>query len=114
VTTAAWAVVALAPVGFVACATQQYFASPDQGIESLVEAVTTDDQSRLEAILGLRADRLIRSGDTVADRQNREAFLAAYRETHEIRLADDTHAVLVIGQDADAHSTRTIVGWMVV
>ena len=98
-TTAAGAVIALSPVGFVACATQQHFASPDLGVESLVEAVKTNDQPTLKAILGPRADRLMSSGDTVADQHSREAFLTAYREIHEIRLAGDTHAVLILGQD---------------
>lgn len=99
-TIAAVALLVLALGGLAACATQQSFASPKDGMTALVEAVRTDDPARLQAILGPHGNELLRSGDTVADQQYREAFLKAYREANTFMLEGDRQAVLVIGRNA--------------
>src|SRR5512142_2905452 len=57
---------------------QQGFATPQAAVDALVAAARGDDTARLGRILGPGSDRLIRSGDPVADDQGRERFVAAY------------------------------------
>ncbi len=98
-TICALALLALEPVALAAAAGQKSFASPEAGITALVEAVRLDDQPMLHAVLGPHGSKLISSGDTVADRRNREAFLKAYREANKLGLEGDAKATLVIGKD---------------
>ncbi len=92
------ALIALAPMAL-AAATQKSFASPEEGITALVEAVKSDDQPALLALLGPHGGKLISSGDSVADRQSREAFLKAYDEANKLVHDGDAKVTLVIGKD---------------
>jgi hypothetical protein len=92
------ALMVLAPMALAAAA-QKSFVSPEAGITALVEAVKSDDQPVLLALLGPHGGKLISSGDAVADRQSREAFVKAYGEANKLVLAGDQHATLVIGKD---------------
>lgn len=83
----------------VALAAQKTFATPEAGIAALVEAVKTNDQAVLRAILGDHGENLVSSGDAVADAQNRDRFIAAYNDAHKIERNGDTQARLVIGKD---------------
>ena len=58
-----------------------------------------NDQPILRAILGPHGNKLIGSGDRVADQQYRKAFIKAYNEANKIVFEGDQQAVLVIGQD---------------
>ena len=98
-TVCALALLVLAPIALAATAVQKRFASPEAGIAALVEAVKSDDQPALLAILGPHGSKLISSGDAVADRQSREAFIKAYSEANKLMLEGDTQAALVIGKD---------------
>ena len=91
--------IAMAPVALAATATQKSFASPEAGITALVEAIKVNDLPMLQVILGPQGKKLISSGDTVADQENREAFIKAYGEANTLVFEGDTQAVLVIGQD---------------
>jgi hypothetical protein len=89
----------MAPVVLAATAAQKHFASPEAGITALVEAIKVNDLAMLQAILGPQGKKLISSGDTVADQENREAFIKAYSEANTLVFEGDKQAVLVIGQD---------------
>ena len=93
------ALLVMAPVALAATAGQKSFASPEAGIVALVEAVKVNDQPMLLAVLGPHGEKLISSGDAVADRQRREAFLKAYDEANKLVLEGDAQATLVIGKD---------------
>lgn len=95
----ALALIAMAPVVLAATAAQKNFASPEAGITALVEAIKVNDLAMLQAILGPQGKKLISSGDTVADQENREAFIKAYSEANTLVFEGDKQAVLVIGQD---------------
>lgn len=84
----------------VGCASQQTFASPDEGKVALVDAIRADDSARLRTILGPHSHELFRSGDPVADQHYRDAFLKAYGEAHSLVVEGDQRAVLVIGRRA--------------
>lgn len=78
---------------------QRTFRSPQAGVAALVAAVRSNDRHALRAILGVRGDRLIDSGDPVADGKARDAFVAAYDHAHHIETAGKTQATLVIGEN---------------
>lgn len=82
-----------------ATSVQKSFESPEAGVNALVEAVKSNDQTMLRSILGPHSRKLVSSGDEVADEQNREAFIKAYSEANKIALESDTQATLMIGND---------------
>ena len=88
-----------APIALAADVAQKTFSSPEAGIAALVEAVKANDQAALRALLGARGEKLITSGDAVADAQNRAAFIAAYDTAHKIEPSGDAQATLVVGKD---------------
>jgi hypothetical protein len=95
----AWALIVAVPLALADTAGQMSFVSPGAGITALVEAVKSNDQAMLLAILGTHGSNLISSGDAVADARSREAFLKAYSVANKLVLDGDTQAVLVIGKD---------------
>jgi len=88
-----------APIASAGASAQKNFASPEAGVEALVEAVRANDQTALQSILGPHSRKLISSGDDIADVRRREAFVTEYTEANKIVLDGDTKATLVIGDD---------------
>ena len=78
---------------------QTTFDSPEAGVAALVAAVEANDAKALRAILGTHGEKLISSGDSVADMKHREAFIKAYRRANAIEKASDTRATLLVGKD---------------
>ncbi|MDE2059140.1 MAG: DUF2950 domain-containing protein [candidate division NC10 bacterium] len=78
---------------------QKSFASPEEAVQTLVEAVKTGDMETLATILGPEGRPLIASGDAVADTQERERFVRAYDQLHKLERPAETKAVIIIGQD---------------
>jgi hypothetical protein len=79
-------------------AAQRHFATPDAAVAALVRADRANNRTALLAILGPSGAKLIRSGDPVADRLNRERFVAAFDEAHRIEVEAQHTAVLIVGQ----------------
>jgi hypothetical protein len=90
---------AMAPLAMAASVPQKSFASPEEAVSALVDAVKANDESALRVVLGPRSGKLISSGDPVQDQQNRERFVSAYDVANKIELEGDAKAVLVIGKD---------------
>jgi hypothetical protein len=94
----------LAPFGVLAtaassAAAQKHFDSADAAVQGLVEAARAGDRDALVAIFGPEGERVLTSGDPVADREAREGFVArAAERTHLQRVGDD-FAVLSVGND---------------
>jgi len=80
-------------------AQQLVFASPEEAVEALVEAVKADDNAALTRIFGPESAGVVGSGDPVADRENRQAFVAAYGEAHKLIREADGKVVLHVGKD---------------
>lgn len=76
---------------------QKTFASPQEAIQALTEAIKSDDQAALTAIFGPDAEDLISSGDPVADGRGRERFLHAFAEKNSIEQTDNDTAILHVG-----------------
>ena len=79
--------------------TPKSFASPDEALKSLVQAVRSHDTKELLAILGPGSKEIIASGDPVADKSNRERFVKLYDEKYVIEGADTGKAVFSIGNE---------------
>ena len=80
-------------------AKQQRFASPEEAVKALVEALKAGDMKAMLAILGPEARPLISSGDQVADTQGRQRFVAEYEQAHKLEKVGDAKAILSIGKD---------------
>jgi hypothetical protein len=78
---------------------QQSFASANAAIEALVGALRSQDVKELRAILGQGSEKLLVSGDAVADAAGRAKFLEAYDESHKLVPQTADRMDLVIGQD---------------
>jgi len=75
----------------------QDFASAQDASDALVGVLQRDDRPALAALMGPEGDRLLDSGDPVADDNARKSFLAAYAEKHSLAVQPDGSAVLVVG-----------------
>jgi hypothetical protein len=78
---------------------QKSYGSPEAAVSALVDAVRENDTRKLQAVLGPHSQRMINSGDDVADVQRRETFIHEYEEDHKIVLDGDNQATLMIGDD---------------
>ena len=74
------------------------FASPDEAVGALMEAVKVGDEKALLSIFGPDGKTLVNSGDPVQDRNGREWFLAAYQEKHALS-GDGERRTLEVGGD---------------
>lgn len=75
------------------------YASPQAAVDDLVTALRAADFARMRKVLGPGSDRLIRSGDAVADANGRARFIAAYDARAAVELQGDDRATLVIGEN---------------
>lgn len=79
---------------------QSSFASPDEAVAALVQALQADDIKRLHAIFGPAGEKLVESGDPVADNAARDRFLAAYAAAHTLLAQGEARQVLTTGENA--------------
>jgi hypothetical protein len=78
---------------------QKSFASPEEAVKALVEAVRTNDRNELLAIFGPEGKEVISSGDEVEDRTVRERFLKKYEEMNKLETRASDEALLHMGAD---------------
>ncbi len=77
---------------------QRTFASPEEAVKALVEALKSDDVKALEAIFGPGSRDILLSGDPVADKAVREKFLSRYEEKNRLEVTE-AKANLNVGND---------------
>jgi Protein of unknown function (DUF2950) len=82
-----------------AASAQQSFKSPDDAVGALASAVKSGETKDILKVLGPDAAEIIDSGDSVADADTRQRFVAAYDAKHSVSLEGDKKAVLIVGQD---------------
>lgn len=75
------------------------FASPDQAVDSLVQAMRDHDRNELAGILGGDSKGLLESGDPVADRNGADHFVAMYDARHSITQEAEGSSTLVVGEN---------------
>jgi hypothetical protein len=79
-------------------AKQKSFPSAEAAVKAAVAAAKANDDKELLAIFGAQAKDLLSSGDSVADKQRRAQFLAAYDEKN--RLATEgENTILIVGKN---------------
>jgi hypothetical protein len=83
-----------------AAAKQKTYATAEEAVQALMTAARAGDSKALLAILGSEAKSLVSSGDAVADKAGREAFVKAYDEANKLEKSGDDKVVLSVGKDA--------------
>jgi hypothetical protein len=78
--------------------TQMSYASPEDGAKALYDAFKTHDVKSIYKVFGPGSDKLIYTGDPVADQQMRERFIAAYDKVNKIEREGDAKAILIVGE----------------
>jgi hypothetical protein len=77
---------------------QRTFASPEEAVKALVEALKSNDAKAVEAIFGPGSRDILLSGDRVADKAVEEKFLSRYGEKNRLEVTE-AKANLTIGND---------------
>ena len=75
-----------------------YFATPDEGFAALVTALRQPDFKAVDRLLGPGHQRITDSGDSAADREAAQRFVADFDAGHRIELAGDAKALLSVGE----------------
>ena len=78
---------------------QAVFGAPEEAAEALVNALHEGDTQRAENILGVEGEKLLHSGDPIADRKALQRFVAAYGARHRFTYENANKAVLHVGQE---------------
>jgi hypothetical protein len=78
---------------------QKVFATPEDAVKAVVDAVKTGNQEEFRAIFGPDTEEALSSGDPVADRQNREVIAAAMQQGWRLLDLTDDAKQLVIGNE---------------
>ena len=88
-----------AATAFAADPARRTFASPDEAAYALVDALGRSDADAAAAILGPAGEKLIRSGDAVADQNALLRFLAADAKRHRLAQEGGARAILHVGEE---------------
>jgi hypothetical protein len=97
---AAIAVAAPALAAEPATAVQESFATPQAAVDALISAIKADDSKTILAIFGPGGERLVISGDPVADRATGTKFVDAYAQSHSLATQPDGSVILSVGDNA--------------
>ncbi|HUD26257.1 MAG TPA: DUF2950 domain-containing protein [Burkholderiaceae bacterium] len=91
--------VAVVRTGMAGEPAQRQFATAQQAADALVAAVRSNDQNETIRILGPEGEKLVHSGDKVADQESRTRFVKAYDTAHRIDVEGGAAATLVVGSE---------------
>jgi hypothetical protein len=80
-------------------ANEKTFSTPGDAALALYKASKSDDSSSLNAIFGSNADKVLHTGDEVADKNLIEKFASHYEQMHRVVIEPDQTATLYIGAD---------------
>jgi len=79
---------------------QPSFNSPEEAATAFVGALQSGDKPAVAKLLGPGVDDLLSSGDAVADKADRDWFVAAYNAKHSIDADGTDKMTLSVGEDA--------------
>jgi hypothetical protein len=74
------------------------FATPEAAVAALVAALEKDDTAAIVKLLGPGTEELLASGDPVADKTDRDEFLAMYKAKNSL-AADGDRMMLTVGDN---------------
>ena len=97
-----------------AAVAQASYASPEAAAKALYDVVKARDVKAIYRVLGPGSDKLIYTGDKVADQQMRERFLAAYDKSLKLERDGDAKAILLVGENESPFPfplVKTSKGW---
>jgi len=95
----ALAVVATNEAAAAGKAQPQTFASPEEAAKAVISAAKAGDSKGLSAIFGPGSEKVLQSGDKVADKEARERFVKAAEEANALEKSGDAKAILTVGKD---------------
>jgi hypothetical protein len=75
------------------------FATPEEAVSALAAAAEKHDVAQLQRLFGPGTEDLLASGDDVADRATREAFLKRFQTRHQLVAGGPDDLVLQVGED---------------
>jgi len=75
----------------------EIFDSPDKAVEALVGAVKKNEVQAIISIFGPEGEKILFSGDPVADQSDRERFLALFKERHILAGKGSGKEFLILG-----------------
>ncbi len=78
---------------------QKTFASPEEAVKDLIDAIKADNKEEMSSIFGPKAVSEVSTGDDVSDRADRQRFLKAYEEKNSLEMKGDDKAILQVGND---------------
>jgi hypothetical protein len=81
-----------------AVAQQKSFSSAEEAVKATVAAARNNNDKEMLAIFGAQAKEILFSGDSVADKQRRGRFLAAYDEKNRLATEGESR-ILIIGKE---------------
>jgi hypothetical protein len=78
---------------------QKMFATPEDAVKALKDAMKTDNKEEYKAIFGPDAEEVLASGEPIADRLNREVIAAALQEGWKLHDLKDNAKELALGDE---------------
>jgi hypothetical protein len=78
---------------------QQYFSSPEQAVQSLLESIKADNSEALLALFGEKYKEQLFSGDAVEDKNNRQQFAATAALKQRIEKQGENRAIFIVGNE---------------
>lgn len=75
------------------------FKNAEDAVAALVEAGRKGDTARLREVFGPGSEAIVSSGDEIADKSAREAFVQQYDTKHALLPEGDDRAILQVGTD---------------
>ncbi len=112
--TAAMTAVILCGTPALAQEAQRYFATPEEAVKALVQAIQEQDRPAIAAIVGPEFSELIEGQGSEANAEDRERFLEAAKRATVLRPEGDDQRILEIGLAAwplPAPLVREDQGW---
>ncbi|MGH7083152.1 MAG: DUF2950 domain-containing protein [Acetobacteraceae bacterium] len=88
-----------APLTAQAATTERSFATAAQAVAALVAALRANDTTALSAVLGPGSEKLLSSGDAVADATARRHFLESYDQQHKLVSGGAERILLEVGNN---------------
>lgn len=77
----------------------QGFATPEAGVQALMDAAKRNDIEAVVQVLGPQARSFIDTGDSVSDQASLARFAQAYDEAHSLVPSEETTVILEVGKD---------------
>ncbi|HYA02281.1 MAG TPA: DUF2950 domain-containing protein, partial [Syntrophobacteria bacterium] len=85
--------------GHAAAPKQKGFASAEDAVKALIDALKSNDTKALSALFGPDSRDLVFSGDPVADKARRERFVSLYEQKNRLEEVSADKRVLHVGDD---------------